>query len=140
MIDESIYSQKYCFPLLSNMRKRAAESVNPQPRELRSGASVGQTKKGRVQGTKNFSGEDLADLVSHVKHIKPIGQAQWELVSDLYNAAAVRRSRTARTTHALREKWNRTVRKKPSTGDSFCPQVCTSNQFKKDVCSNQNSS
>ncbi len=82
-----------------------------------------KNKKGRVEGTQNFSDADLEFLLKTIESVKPLGQLQWMTVQDLYNAHAGRQNRSTRTFSALRDKWNRLIRAKPHTGDPHCPPV-----------------
>ena len=71
--------------------------------------------RGNGRGS-GFSEAELSEMFVHIESILPITSNDWELVTE-----ALSENFSGRTTDAVRRKFNKLVRAKPSTGDPECP-------------------
>ncbi|KAJ6481421.1 hypothetical protein C8R47DRAFT_1283736 [Mycena vitilis] len=79
------------------------------------------TKRGRPQGSGNYSKEDISHLFDFVGVELPVGQKGWKEVHRRYRKYAVQHNRPERAPKALESKYKQYLKQKKPTGDAACP-------------------
>ena len=91
-------------------------------------------KKGRRQGSHNFSKEDDKVLLEYVHMIIPVSTQDWEVIADAYNTCMEERASTPRTHEALKQRFKKFANAPKPTGDPQCPpNVVKAKQLSREI-------
>ncbi|KAJ6479693.1 hypothetical protein C8R45DRAFT_1005805 [Mycena sanguinolenta] len=78
-------------------------------------------KRGRPQGSANYSKDNLSKMFDIIEDVLPIGQKGWKEVERRYNRSAKQRGWAERPPKVLENKFKQYLRQKKPTGSAACP-------------------
>ncbi|KAJ7090118.1 hypothetical protein C8R44DRAFT_892032 [Mycena epipterygia] len=108
-------------------RRKGKGRADPKGKKRQRGSSGSEddsepvAKRGRPQGSGNYTREDTNKLFELVESELPIGQKGWKVVHRLFNKWAVQNARAKRSPKSLENKYKSYLKLKKPTESATCP-------------------
>ncbi|KAJ7189534.1 hypothetical protein B0H12DRAFT_792765 [Mycena haematopus] len=112
---------------VAGSRRKGKERADPKGKKRQRASSGSENdsepvaKRGRPQGSANYSKEDVRKMFDLIAELLPVGQKGWKEIERRYNKWAKQNGRAERPPKALENKYKQYLRQKKPTGSASCP-------------------